>query len=98
MTVLTVPEACAFLRMGKSTLYTLLKNQAIPYIRRPRSRAILFVREDLEAWLLTGRRDVKLPPEASSTDSGATARAAEVVDISAGPVYHRNPRYRQAAQ
>ena len=47
--LLTVPEACEFLRISRNTLYRRVEERAIPHVRL--GRKILFPRHALEQWL-----------------------------------------------
>lgn len=95
MRLLTLKEAARFLRMSPSTLY---QRQDIPRYRRPGSRVMLFDQDELEAWIRQGRMgesidEGALVPEPQMVQPHAGSRP-EVMDIQAGPVYHRNARYR----
>lgn len=95
MKPLTLAEAAQFLRMSRSSLY---QRKDIPRYRRPGSRVMLFDQDELEAWLKGGRMDVHdasaLEMPASIESHQAHEAEMSVVDISSGPVYHRNGRYR----
>ena len=56
-TLLTVPEVCELLRVGRSTIYQGLKTGAIPGARKV-GRLLRVHRPTLEKWLETG----ELPP------------------------------------
>jgi excisionase family DNA binding protein len=96
MKPITVPEACTFLKMEKSTLYKLMKARAFPFYRRPGSRVVLFDQDELESWLQNGR--------VPAADEGKHAFQHEQENHSADEplvlenvqrkVYHRNPCYR----
>ena len=49
--ILSVPEACEFLNIKKSTLYKLTHYRRLPYYR-PTGGRLYFLRADLEAWML----------------------------------------------
>lgn len=90
MKPLTLAEAAQFLRMSRSSLY---QRKDIPRYRRPGSRVMLFDQEELETWLKRGRIEGSV--EASSVAAQASDdRRADVVDIQAAAVYHRNAQYR----
>ncbi len=95
MKPLTLAEAAQFLRMSRSSLY---QRKDIPRYRRPGSRVMLFDQDELEEWLKGGRIDVCEASALEMSAAMASPRAHEtgmsVVDISSGPVYHRNERYR----
>jgi predicted DNA-binding transcriptional regulator AlpA len=95
MKLLTLPEAAAYLRMSRSSLY---QRKDIPRYRRPGSRVVVFDQEELEAWLKRGRI---LVHDAFHSDSQATGQQLSngetskgVLAIEGDPVYHRNARYR----
>lgn len=52
--LLNIKEAAKFLKMAEQTLYGYTSKNLIPFIKR--SRKVLFVKTDLEAWLMEGRR------------------------------------------
>jgi len=95
MKPLTLAEAAEFLRMSRSSLY---QRKDIPRYRRPGSRVMLFDQDELEAWLKQGRIDAttELPVTAPAPQEPQpqSVSSADVIDIQAGPVYHRNARYR----
>jgi len=51
---LTVSEAAKYLNLAKQTLYGFTSNRAIPFIKR--AKRILFTKEDLDAWLMQGKK------------------------------------------
>lgn len=95
MKPLTLAEAAQFLRMSRSSLY---QRKDIPRYRRPGSRVMLFDQDELEVWLKGGRIDLceasALEMPAAIESRPAHEMGVSVVDISSGPVYHRNGRYR----
>ena len=98
MTTFDLSEACAFLKMEKSTLYNLMRTRSVPFIRRPHSRVAIFYREELESWLERGRvvsttMNLK-DPNRDDKDLPSKPDAGEVIDISMPTLYHRNPAYR----
>jgi excisionase family DNA binding protein len=96
MKPMTIPEACTFLKMEKSTLHKLMKARAFQFYRRPGSRVILLDQDDLEAWLRTGlvqANSEEQTPCRRHQDKTVVATGA-VLDIVPENVYHRNPCYR----
>ena len=95
MKPLTLAEAAQFLRMSRSNFY---QRKDIPRYRRPGSRVMLFDQDELETWLRQGRIGGfdETAIEKSETIESHQARelGISIVDISSGPVYHRNGRYR----
>ena len=87
--VMTLEEAADFLRLSRSTLY---QRTDIPRHRLPGSRQLRFLRSELLLWMKGGQAE-----GASAEGAGLTALpvvTAEVIDIAARPIYHRNTRYR----
>jgi excisionase family DNA binding protein len=74
MTILTIDEAAALLRITKRTLYRL---RQVPRMRI--GHRVMYLKEDLEAWVRAQRE---------GTDSHHAALPA--VDHSKPTVYHRN--------
>jgi excisionase family DNA binding protein len=96
MKPLTIAEACAFLKMEKSTLHKLMKARAFPFYHRPASRVVLFDQDDLEKWLQSGRvpaANEAYDPQQEAPRTGIHA-AMPLLDIVPENVYHRNPCYR----
>jgi excisionase family DNA binding protein len=82
MTLLTMEEAAQFLRLSKRTLY---QRKDIPRVRE--GHRILFLREDLETWILAHR-------EVTGISITAPETGAALVDGSRRTVYHRSPALR----
>jgi excisionase family DNA binding protein len=82
MTLMTIGEAALFLRLSKRTLYL---RKEIPRVRE--GHRILFLKEDLEAWILAHRESMGI--SVASTEIGPT-----LVDASSRTVYHRSPALR----
>lgn len=59
--LLTLKEACSFLKISPSTLYRYCSRGLIPHIRK--SFGLRFCTEDLEEWILHGKREAKLAEE-----------------------------------
>lgn len=96
MKLLTVAEVCDFLKLKRSSLYALVKAKAVPCLRQPGSRKLLFEQKELEDWLRSGRLvtlEEALDARDQATDSVVPA-PADVVDLADQKVYHRNPLYR----
>lgn len=95
MKPLKLAEAAEFLRMSRSSLY---QRKDIPRYRLPGSRVQLFDQEELEALLKAGRmggtREEPVTEATNQQQQSQTERGADVMDIQAGRVYHRNSRYR----
>ena len=70
MTLLTIDEAAEFLRLTKRTLYQRVDIPRVRYGHR-----VMFIKEDLEKWVL-GLRDQLV---------------VEPVDLVQPKIYHRNP-------
>lgn len=51
--LLTADDVAALLRVPRSTVYELARNRRIPYLKV--GRRTLFVRADLEAWIVAER-------------------------------------------
>ena len=81
MTLLTIEEAALFLRLSKRTLYL---RKEIPRVRE--GHRILFLKEDLEAWILA-HREVGGSPASMVIGIG-------LVDAPRRTVYHRSPALR----
>lgn len=82
MTLLTIQEAAQFLRLSKRTLYL---RKDIPCVRE--GHRILFLKEDLETWVLTHREGAGMSVALPETGIGR-------VDASRQTVYHRSPALR----
>lgn len=82
MTLLTIGEAAQFLRLSKRTLYL---RKEIPRIRE--GHRILFLKEDLETWILAHREIVGCPIASLDISTGP-------VDAPPRTVYHRSPALR----
>jgi excisionase family DNA binding protein len=82
MTLLRIEEAAQFLRLSKRTLYA---RKDIPRVRV--GHRILFIKEDLEVWILAHRQGAGLSvrPRKNRT---------ELVDAASRTVYHRSPALR----
>lgn len=68
---LTIDDAIAFTGYRRSYLYKLMSQGRIPYYRPTNGKAF-FLQEDLEAFLLRGRRaaDYELAAQADATLAG----------------------------
>ena len=88
MDILTINEAVAMLRVTRRTLY---RRTEIPRIRI--GHKIMFLREDLEAWVRSHRQGaVEAPPfRALSTHQ-------DKVDEAGRNSYHRNPIFRSPSE
>lgn len=53
--ILNLEEASKFLGISKSDLYKRTSSNSIPF-HKPSGKLIYFLREDLEAWMLTNRQ------------------------------------------
>lgn len=53
--ILNLEEASKFLGISKSDLYKRTSSNTIPF-HKPSGKIIYFLREDLEAWMLTNRQ------------------------------------------
>lgn len=82
MTLMTIEEAARFLRLSKRTLYL---RKEIPRIRE--GHRILFLKEDLETWILAHRETAGLPIASAQT-------GPRRVDAPNGTGYHRSPALR----
>lgn len=51
---LTVAEAAGYLNLAKQTLYDFTSSHNIPFIKR--AKRLLFVKEELDAWLARGKK------------------------------------------
>ncbi|MCC7004713.1 helix-turn-helix domain-containing protein [Candidatus Nomurabacteria bacterium] len=58
MNYLSLFEAAEYLKLSKSTLYKLTHKRAIQYYQ-PGGKIILFLKEDLDAYIMSGRVDTK---------------------------------------
>jgi excisionase family DNA binding protein len=86
MTLYTIQEAAQILRMSKRTLY---HRKDIPRIRE--GRRILFLKEDIEAWILEHREVAGFSYSVSSNPSNPSKG---LVDRQVRTVYHRSPALR----
>ena len=89
--------------MSRSSLY---QRKDIPRYRRPGSRTLLFDKDELEAWVRTGRiesapiTDTAIEPQVPTPNpsdapvSVCAASSINALDIQETGAYHRNPRYR----
>ena len=84
MTLYTIQEAAQLLRMSKRTLYL---RKDIPRVRE--GHRILFLKEDLEAWIHAHREVTGIYSPRSSQTSVA------LVDPPQPTVYHRSPALRR---
>ncbi|HMS85523.1 MAG TPA: helix-turn-helix domain-containing protein [Nitrospira sp.] len=95
MKPLTLAEAAEFLRMSRSSLY---QRKDIPRYRLPGSRVQLFDQDELEVLLKAGRmdgtRESPVTVAINQQQQSQIEDRADVMDIQAGRVYHRNARYR----
>ena len=78
MTLLTIEEAANFLRLSKRTMYL---RRDIPRVRY--GHRVVFIKEDLEAWVMA-RRGVE------GKYAAAPAASAAAIDAPRPTVYHRN--------
>jgi excisionase family DNA binding protein len=94
--LLTVAEVCDFLKLKRSSLYALVKAKAVPCLRQPGSRKLLFEQKELEDWLRSGRLvTLEEAIEARGQAAGSAVPVpADVVDLADRKIYHRNPLYR----
>jgi excisionase family DNA binding protein len=60
MKLMTINEAAEFLRISRSTIYKMVMNKSIPFIKLP--GRLLFDQEELQNWL----GQTKCPPIAKS--------------------------------
>ena len=82
MTILTITEAAAFLRLTKRTLY---QRNDIPRVRY--GHRVMYVKEDLEKWIRTRC-------EGPMVNGGDRQEISHVpVDAVSSNVYHRNPLF-----
>jgi excisionase family DNA binding protein len=86
MNLLTIEEAARFLRLSKRTLYL---RKEIPRVRE--GHRILFLKEDLEAWILAHREVAGIP---FSVSSNTSKPSKGLVDPPDRTVYHRSPALR----
>lgn len=54
--LLSITEAAEFLNLAKPTLYRLVHLRQIPFSKPKGSKRLYFKREDLAAWIQTGRK------------------------------------------
>ncbi|SLM49917.1 putative Excisionase [Nitrospira japonica] len=87
MTLMTISEAARFLRLSKRTLY---QRTDIPRIRY--GHRIMFVKEDLEAWIGV------LRDGCVTREIAETGRQQSTVDPISPKVYHRNPLFISPSQ
>lgn len=55
--ILTLEEASQYLNLAKQTIYGLTSKRLIPFIKK--GKKLYFVKADLEAWLMTGKKITK---------------------------------------
>lgn len=90
MTILTIDEAAQFLRVTKRTLY---RRPEIPRVRI--GHRLMFVREDIEAWVLSQRQVVGASTEGlPSMPISTIGQQSGQVDEARTTPYHRNPVFR----
>lgn len=53
--LLTIDEACAFLKMKKATLYQKTHKREIPFVKK--GKPLFFSRQDLIQWRLSGKKE-----------------------------------------
>lgn len=54
---LGIDEAAAYLNLKKQTLYGFTSSRSIPFLKR--AKRLLFLKDDLDAWLAQGRRNAE---------------------------------------
>jgi excisionase family DNA binding protein len=57
--LLTIEQASEFTSLAKQTIYQLVSERRIPFIKRKGSKRLYFSRIDLREWILTGRKNSK---------------------------------------
>ncbi len=57
-TIMSFQETMDYLGVSKSCLYSKCANKEIPHYRSPHIRRTYFVKEEIDAWLLSNRIDV----------------------------------------
>ena len=55
--ILTLEEASQYLSLAKQTIYGFTSKRLIPFIKK--GKKLYFVKDDLEAWLMTGKKITK---------------------------------------
>ena len=55
--ILTLDEACEFLKLQRATVYSMTSKREIPFIKK--SKKLYFSKPDLTAWLKSSARKVK---------------------------------------
>ena len=71
-TFLTVPQSSQYLGISKSMLYKLTSNGDIPFYK-PNGKLILFLRTDLDAWVL--QQKIHAPQELPNPSSSSTLKS-----------------------
>ena len=54
--ILTIEGACEFTSLAKQTLYQLVSERRIPFMKRKGSKRLYFSRNELKEWILSGRK------------------------------------------
>lgn len=93
MDILTIKEAAGMLRVTPRTLY---RHTEIPRIRI--GHRLMFIRQDVEAWVLSQRQGsvetVERGSQALPNSPSAVSRLPQEVDVARPTAYHRNPVFR----
>ena len=53
---LTIEQAAEFIHLARQTLYGLVCDRKIPYIKRKGSKRLYFSRNELREWIIGGRK------------------------------------------
>lgn len=59
--LLTIEEASQYTSLAKQTLYGLVSERRIPFIKREGSKRLYFSKAELKEWLLEGRMKTQKP-------------------------------------
>ncbi len=57
--LLTIKEASEFTSLAQQTIYGLVSNRKIPFIKRKGAKHLHFSRNDLRNWIMSGKRRAK---------------------------------------
>lgn len=57
--ILTINEAAEFTSLAKQTIYQLVSERKIPFIKRKGTKRLYFSQSELREWIMSGRKKVQ---------------------------------------
>ncbi|MFN3849409.1 MAG: helix-turn-helix domain-containing protein [Spirosomataceae bacterium] len=54
---LTIEQVASYTKLAKQTIYALTSRREIPFVKK--SKKLLFIKSDIDNWLIAGRRSTK---------------------------------------